>query len=54
MPAGYAVMGVDLLSDQETLKMFYSVDFDEVRLRSNFKIGVQLAWPNFVITNGLT
>jgi hypothetical protein len=54
MPAGYAVMGVDLMSDQETLKMFYSVDFDEVRLRANFKIGVQLAWPNFVITNGLT
>jgi len=54
MPAGYAVMGVDLLSDQDTLKMFYSVDFDEVRLRSNFKIGVQLAWPQFVIQNGLS
>lgn len=53
-PAGYMFMGVDLLSDQETLKMFYSVDFDEVRLRSNFKVGVQIAWPNFVITNGLT
>jgi hypothetical protein len=54
MNAGYAVAGVDLMSDMDTLKMFYSVDFDEVRLRSNFKIGVQLAWPNFVITNGLT
>jgi hypothetical protein len=54
MPAGYAVMGVDLLSDQDTLKMFYSVDFDEVRLRSNFKVGVQLAWPQFVIQNGLS
>ena len=53
-PAGYMVMGVDLLSDSETLKMFYSVDFDEVRLRSNFKIGVQIAWPQFVITNGLS
>lgn len=53
-PAGYMVMGVDLMSDSETLKMFYSVDFDEVRLRSNFKIGVQIAWPQFVITNGLT
>lgn len=52
-PAGYMVMGVDLMSDSETLKMFYSVDFDEVRLRSNFKIGVQIAWPQFVITNGL-
>ena len=54
MPAGYAVAGVDLMSDMDNLKMFYSVDFDEVRLRSNFKIGVQLAWPNFVITNGLS
>jgi hypothetical protein len=52
-PAGYMVMGVDLMSDQETLKMFYSVDFDEVRLRSNFKVGVQIAWPQFVIQNGL-
>ena len=53
-PAGYLVMGVDLMSDSEQLKMFYSVDFDEVRLRSNFKVGVQVAWPQFVITNGLT
>lgn len=52
-PAGYMVMGVDLMSDSETLKMFYSVDFDEVRLRSNFKIGVQIAWPQFFITNNL-
>jgi hypothetical protein len=52
--AGYVVGGVDLLSDSETLKMFYSVDFDEVRLRCNFKIGCQLAWPQFAITNGLT
>jgi hypothetical protein len=53
-PAGYLVMGVDLMSDSEQLKMFYSVDFDEVRLRSNFKVGVQVAWPQFVITNGLS
>jgi hypothetical protein len=53
-PAGYVVAGVDLMSDMDNLKMFYSVDFDEVRLRANFKIGVQIAWPQFVITNGLT
>jgi hypothetical protein len=52
-PAGYMVLGVDLMSDSETLKMFYSVDFDEVRLRSNFKVGVQIAWPQYIITNGL-
>lgn len=53
-PAGYMVLGVDLMSDSETLKMFYSVDFDEVRLRSNFKVGVQIAYPEFVISNGLS
>jgi hypothetical protein len=53
-PAGYMVLGVDLMSDAETLKMFYSVDFDEVRLRSNFKVGVQIAWPQYVIQNGLS
>jgi hypothetical protein len=50
--AGYMVFGTDLLSD-EKISMFYSVDFDEVRLRSNFKAGVQIAWPEFFITNGL-
>jgi hypothetical protein len=52
-PAGYMVLGVNLMSDAETLKMFYSADFDEVRLRSNFSLGVQIAWPQYVITNGL-
>lgn len=53
-PAEYLVLGVDLMSDSESLRMFYSVDFDEVRLRCNFKLGVQVAWPEFVITNGLS
>lgn len=53
-PAGYVVLGVNLMSDAETLKMWYAYDFDEVRLRSNFNLGVQIAWPEFVITNGLT
>lgn len=53
-PAGYMVLGVNLLSDAETLKMWYAVDFDEVRLRSNFNLGVQIAWPQYVITNGLS
>ena len=53
-PAGYMVLGVNLMSDAETLKMWYAVDFDEVRLRSNFNLGVQIAWPQFVITNGLS
>ena len=54
VPAGYMVLGVNLLSDSETLKMWYAVDYDEVRLRSNFNLGVQIAWPQYVITNGLS
>jgi len=51
--ASYFVMGTDLLSDSEGLRMFYSQDFDEVRLRANFKVGVQIAFPEFFISNGL-
>ena len=41
-PAEYMVVGVDLLSD-ETLKALYSVDFDEIRIRSNFNFGATVA-----------
>jgi hypothetical protein len=41
-PAEYMVYGVDLLSD-ETLKAWYSVDFDEIRIRSNFNFGATVA-----------
>jgi hypothetical protein len=41
-PAEYMVVGVDLLSD-ETLKAWYSVDFDEIRIRSNFNFGATVA-----------
>jgi len=51
--ASYMFMGTDLLSDSESLRMFYSQDFDEVRLRANFKVGAQVAFPQFIITNGL-
>jgi len=51
--SSYMVMGTDLLSDAEGLRMFYSQDFDEVRLRANFKVGVQIAFPQFFVSNGL-
>lgn len=41
-PAEYMVVGVDLLSD-ETLKAWYSIDFDEIRIRSNFNFGATVA-----------
>jgi hypothetical protein len=42
-PAEYMVLGVDLLSDSEKLKIWYSLDFDEVRFRANFNYGVAIA-----------
>lgn len=42
-PREYMVMGVDLMSDSEKLKIWYSVDFDELRFRANFNYGVAIA-----------
>jgi hypothetical protein len=41
-PAEYMIYGVDLLSD-ETLRAWYSIDFDEIRIRSNFNYGATIA-----------
>lgn len=41
--------GTDLLSDSEDFKIFYSNDNDEVRFIAKFKIGVQVAFPEFVV-----
>lgn len=53
-PAEYMVVGVDLMSDEETLQMFYDKNDDEVRLRANFKFGAQIAFPEYFITNNLS
>ena len=41
-PAEYMIYGLDLMSD-ETLRAWYSVDFDEIRVRSNFNFGATIA-----------
>jgi hypothetical protein len=54
-PAEYMIYGVDLLSD-ETLRAWYSVDFDEIRVRSNFNFGATIATfgtTKYFATNGL-
>jgi hypothetical protein len=54
-PAEYMIYGVDLLSD-ETLKAWYSVDFDEIRIRSNFNYGATVATfgtTKYMAWNGL-
>lgn len=41
--------GTDLLNDFENFSIFYSEDNDEVRFRFKGKMGVQVAFPGFVV-----
>lgn len=41
-PAEYMVYGVDLLSD-ETLRAWYSIDFDRIGIRANYNYGATVA-----------
>jgi RNA processing factor Prp31 len=51
------VVGFDLLSDHEKLVVWYSKDFDELRLRANYNYGVTIAKfgsTAYFATNGLS
>jgi hypothetical protein len=56
-PREYMVVGFDLLSDHEKLVIWYSKDFDELRLRANFNYGATIATfganPKYFATNNL-
>ena len=56
-PAEYMVVGFDLLSDHEKLVIWYSKDFDELRLRANYNYGATIATfgtTKYFATNGLS
>ncbi len=42
-------MGTDLLDEQEDVKLWYSYDNDECRVRFSFKAGVQVAFPGEIV-----
>jgi hypothetical protein len=42
-------LGTDLANEEEDVKMWYSQDADEVRVRFTFKYGVQVAFPSEVV-----
>jgi len=42
-------MGTDLIDENEEVKMWYSIDNDEVRVRFTFKAGVQVAFPGEIV-----
>lgn len=49
----YFHAGTDLMSDMDQLKMWWSEDFQEIRMVAKWRIGAQISFPQFFITNGL-
>lgn len=55
-PSQFMVVGFDLMSDHESLNMWYSKDNDEIRIRANYSYGSQIAkfgTTKYFATNGL-
>jgi hypothetical protein len=52
-PQQYFMVGVDLMSDEDSFRSWWSQDFQEVRIMSAWKIGTAIAFPQFFVTNGL-
>lgn len=52
-PMQYMLVGTDLMSDEDSFRAWWSQDFQEVRIMSAWKLGTQLAFPQFFVTNGL-
>ena len=52
-PQQYFMDGVDLMSDEDSFRSWWSMDFQEVRIAVNWKIGTAIAFPQFFVENGL-
>jgi len=52
MPDAYAVVGVDLLSDVDNFKLWYDINADQLKHRLKSKLGVQVAFPEYIVSNG--
>ena len=53
MPDGYAVVGVDLLSDVDNFQLWYDMNADQLKHRLKSKLGSQVAFPEYIVSNGL-
>jgi len=53
-PQQYFLAGVDLQSDEDSFRSWFSVDFQEVRVMAAWKLGTSIAFPQFFVTNGLS
>ena len=53
MPDAYAVVGVDLLSDVDNFQLWYDMNADQLKHRLKSKLGSQIAFPEYVVSNSL-
>ena len=52
-PARQIVVGTDLVSDLDNFQLFYDINSDQLKHRIVTKLGVQVAYPEFWVTNNL-
>jgi hypothetical protein len=52
-PMQYMLVGTDLTSDEDSYRAWWSQDFQEVRIMSSWKLGTNVAFQEFFVTNGL-
>jgi len=50
-PAKQIVVGTDLVSDVDNFALWYDINTDSLRHRLSMKLGVQIAFPSFVVSN---
>jgi hypothetical protein len=50
-PAKQIVVGTDLVSDVDNFALWYDINTDSLRHRLSMKLGVQIAYPEFVVSN---
>lgn len=51
MPDAYAVVGTDLLSDFTEFQLWYDINSDQLKHRISTKLGVQVAYPEYIVSN---
>ena len=51
MPDAYAVVGTDLLSDVDNFQLWYDINQDQLKHRLKHKLGSQVAFPEYIISN---
>lgn len=52
-PARQIVVGTDLVSDLDNFELWYDINSDKLKHRIVTKLGVQVAFPEFWVTNNL-